>query len=142
MAIFSLFKYNQSNRIDVRIGDGTVKITTILTVRAMITFEKKYGGRTRNKSGEGAKTKIGGGAMLPMPPRWRRAYIQCKGNKDVNVLSTYVGKKEQKKAKRYSQKEKKGISILLPKVVNVYNKCSTWAVWIAWIKTILAIRCT
>ena len=42
MAIFSLFKYNQSNRIDVRIGDGTVKITTILTARGMLTSKKKY----------------------------------------------------------------------------------------------------
>ena len=57
MAIFSLFKYNQSNRIDVRIGDGTVKITNILTARAMLTSKKKYSGRARNKSGE--KIKIG-----------------------------------------------------------------------------------
>ena len=41
MAILSLFKYNQSNVIAVRIGDGTVKITTILTVKAMLTFKKK-----------------------------------------------------------------------------------------------------
>ena len=80
MAIFSLFKYNQSNRIDVRIGDGTVKITTILTVRAMLTFKKKFGGRAKNKSGNKNKNRGGGGgggggggAMPPMPPRWRRA---------------------------------------------------------------------
>ena len=40
MAIFSLFKYNQSNRIDVRIGDETVKITTILNVWAMLTLKR------------------------------------------------------------------------------------------------------
>ena len=39
------------NRIDVQIGDGTVRITTSLTVRAMLTFKKKYPGRARNKSG-------------------------------------------------------------------------------------------
>ena len=45
MAIFSLFKYNQSNRIDVRIGDGTVKITTILTVTAgPAPGERDWGG--------------------------------------------------------------------------------------------------
>ena len=63
VVIFILFKYNQSNRIDVRIGDGTVKLATILTVRAMLISKKKYSGRARNKSGGG-----GGGAMLPMPP--------------------------------------------------------------------------
>ena len=51
MAIFSLFKYNQSNKIDVRIGDGTVKITTVLTVKAMLTSKKKYSGMAKNKSG-------------------------------------------------------------------------------------------
>ena len=51
MAISSLFKYNQSNKIDVTIGDETVKITTILTVRAMLIFMKKYSGRAANKSG-------------------------------------------------------------------------------------------
>ena len=58
MAIFSLFKCNQSNRINVRIGDGTVKITTILTVRAMLTSQKKYsgGGPEINRGG----IKIGG----------------------------------------------------------------------------------
>ena len=35
----------ESDRIDVRIRDETVKITTILTVRAMLTFKKKYSGR-------------------------------------------------------------------------------------------------
>ena len=50
MAIFSLFKYNQSNRIDVRIGDGTVKITTILTVTAgPAPGERDWGGGGRNK---------------------------------------------------------------------------------------------
>ena len=39
--------------LDVRIGEGTVKITTILTVRAMLTSNKKYSGRARNKSGGG-----------------------------------------------------------------------------------------
>ena len=62
-AIFSLFKYNQLNRIDVRIGDGTVRITTMLTVRAVLTFKKKYRGRARNKSG--GKNKNRGGAMPP-----------------------------------------------------------------------------
>ena len=70
MAIFSLFKYNQSNRIDVRIGDVTVKITTILTVRAMLTSKKKCSWRARNKS-EGKNKNRRGNA--PMPPRWRRA---------------------------------------------------------------------
>ena len=81
MAIFSLFKYNQSNRIDVRIGDGTVKITTILTVRAMLTSKKKYSGRARNKSG--GKNKNRGGAMPPMPFRWQRA---CKNDYCFFVL--------------------------------------------------------
>ena len=50
--MFSLFKCNHLNRIDVRIGDGTVKITTILTVRAMLTSKKKYsGGREKNRGG-------------------------------------------------------------------------------------------
>ena len=44
MAIFSLFKCNQLNRIDVRIGDGTVKITTNLTLMEMLTSKKKYSG--------------------------------------------------------------------------------------------------
>ena len=53
MAIFSLFKYNQSNRIDVRIGDGTVKITTILTVTAgPAPGERDWGG--------GAEISFGG----------------------------------------------------------------------------------
>ena len=59
MAIFSLFKYNQSNGIDVRIGDETIKITTILTVWAMLAFKKKLIGRARNKSG-GGEIKIAG----------------------------------------------------------------------------------
>ena len=50
------------------------------------------------------------------------AAIRCKDNKVVNVLSTYVAKNEQKKAKRYSQKEKKSIRILLRNVINVYYK--------------------
>ena len=66
MAIFNLFKCNQSNRIDVRIGDGTIKISTILTVRAMLTSKKIYSGGARNNS-VGAKIKIGG-AMPSMPP--------------------------------------------------------------------------
>ena len=71
MAIFSLFQCNQSNRIDARIGDRTVKITTILTVRAMLTSKKKYSGEgARNKS-EGKKQKPGGNA--PYAPRWRCA---------------------------------------------------------------------
>ena len=68
MAIFSLFKCNHSNRIDVRIGDGTVKITTILTVRVMLSSllrKNTVGGE--KKIGRGAKIKIGG-AMPPMPP--------------------------------------------------------------------------
>ena len=56
VAIFSLFKCNQSNRIDVRIGDETLKITTILTVRAMLTSEKKYSGGAKDKS-EGGRQK-------------------------------------------------------------------------------------
>ena len=71
MAIFSLFKCNQSDRIDVRIGDGTVKITTILTVRAMLTSKKYSGGQEINRGG---KNKNRGG-MPPMPPRWRRAWM-------------------------------------------------------------------
>ena len=50
------------------------------------------------------------------------AAIRWKDKEVVNVLSTYVGKEEQKKAIRYSQKEKKSISIPQPNVVNVYNK--------------------
>ena len=65
MAIFRLFKYNQSNKIDVRIGDGTVKITIILTVRAMLTFKKKtVGGQVINR---GAKIKIGGAMPTYVP---------------------------------------------------------------------------
>ena len=63
MAIFSLFKCNQSNRIDVRIGDGTVKISTILTVRAMLTSKKYSGGQEINR---GAKTKIEGNALYAL----------------------------------------------------------------------------
>ena len=70
MAIFSLFEYNQSNRIDVRIGDGTVKITTILTVRAMLTFKKNTVEGQEINRGRGQKQKSGG----QCPPRWRRAY--------------------------------------------------------------------
>ena len=65
--MFSLFNYNQSNRIDIRIEDGTVKITTILTVRAMLTSKKTYSGRARNKSRGGGKIK-NRGAMPPPPP--------------------------------------------------------------------------
>ena len=67
MAILSLFKYNQSNRIDVRIRDGTVKIITTLTVKAMLTLKKKYSGRARNKSGGGAKKKYRGNAPYAPP---------------------------------------------------------------------------
>ena len=62
MAIFSLFKYNQSNKIKVRIGYGTIKITTVVPVRAMLTSKKKYSGRARNKSGVNNKNR---GAMPP-----------------------------------------------------------------------------
>ena len=74
MAIFSLFKYNQSNRIDVRIGDGTIKITTILTVRAMLTSKKKYsgGGKKLIAGGRGKNKNRGGNA--PYAPRWQRAW--------------------------------------------------------------------
>ena len=42
-------------------------MTTILTVRAMLTFKKKYSGRARNKP-RGAKIKIGGQCPLCLPP--------------------------------------------------------------------------
>ena len=65
MSIFGLCKYNQSNRADVRIGDVTVKITTILTVRAMLTFKKNTVGRQEMNRGDKNKNR---GAMPPMPP--------------------------------------------------------------------------
>ena len=60
-------------------------MTTILTVRAMLTSKKKYSGRARNKSGGGGKNKNRGGgaktkigeAMPPMAPRWRRAWYSA-----------------------------------------------------------------
>ena len=68
MAIFSLFKCNQSNRIDVRIGDGTVKITTILTVRAMLISKKNYsGGGGGGEKNRGGKNKNQGQCPLNPP---------------------------------------------------------------------------
>ena len=66
MAIFSLLKCNQSNRIDVRIGNGTVKITTILTLRAMLTSKKKYsgGGQEINREGKN-KNRVGNAPYAP-----------------------------------------------------------------------------
>ena len=88
MAIFSLFKYNQSNRIDVRIGNGTVKITTILTVKGMITSKKNCSGGQ----------EINRGAMPPMPPPAGDApELQCmyinlsfKFNYNLNFGSTFL----------------------------------------------------
>ena len=48
--------------------------------------------------------------------------VRWKGNKVVNVLSTFAGKEPQKKVKRYSQKEKKKVDVLQPNVVNIYNR--------------------
>ena len=76
MAIFSLFKYNQSNKIDVRTEDGTVKITTILTVRVMLTLKKNtVGGQETNRGG---KNKNWGG-NAPLPRRWRRSWTSRLG---------------------------------------------------------------
>ena len=50
------------------------------------------------------------------------AAIRWKDNKVVNVLSTFVGKNSQKMEKRYSQKEKKSITVPQPNVINVYNR--------------------
>ena len=134
MAIFSLLKYNQSNRIDVRIGDGTVKITTILTVRGMLTSKKKYSGGARNKSGGGIKI---GGAMLPMPPRWRRAWFQVKSRiqKQAKMFrhvrracwNKYVNELEQKLSQRTLRlvlvpSSKEDIDVLANKVHSVITK--------------------
>ena len=58
------------------IRDGTVKITTTLTVRAMLTSKKKYsgeqeinrGGGIKNRGGGGAKKNWGGGNAPYAPP--------------------------------------------------------------------------
>ena len=69
MVIFSLFICNQSNKIDVRIGDETIKITTILTARAMLTSKKKYsgggGGQEINRGGEGKNKNRGRQPLCP-----------------------------------------------------------------------------
>ena len=48
--------------------------------------------------------------------------VRWKDNKVVNVLSTYAAKEQQKKVKRYSQKEKKKVDVLQSNVVNIYNR--------------------
>ena len=48
--------------------------------------------------------------------------VRWKDNKVVNVLSTFAGKEQQKKVKRYSQKEKKKVDVLQSNVVNIYNR--------------------
>jgi len=50
------------------------------------------------------------------------AAVRWKDNKVVNVISTFAGKEQQQKAKRYSRKEKKRIDIKQPKVINIYNR--------------------
>ena len=63
-----------------------------------------------------------GASDMAVQASFNIAAIRWKDNKVVNVLSTYAGKERLKKANRYSQKEKKKISISQPDAVDVYNR--------------------
>ena len=48
--------------------------------------------------------------------------VRWKDNKVVNVFTIFAGKDAQNKVKPYSQKKKKNVDVLQPKVVNVYSR--------------------